>query len=55
MTLDFVKNLKIQVLPEREQEVVSDTLDKVNHIIELADSQVARLDQLVKSRFVEAA
>ena len=53
VTLDFVKNLKIQVLPEREQEVVSDTLDKVNHIIELADSQVARLDQLVKSRFVE--
>ena len=53
VTLDFVKNLKIHVLPEREQEVVSDTLDKVNHIIELADSQVARLDQLVKSRFVE--
>ena len=53
VTLDFVKNLKIQVLPEREQEVVSDTLDKINHIIELADLQVARLDQLVKSRFVE--
>ena len=53
VTLDFVKNLKIQVLSEREQEVVSDTLDKVNHIIELADAQVSRLDQLVKSRFVE--
>ena len=53
VTLDFVKNLKIQVLPGREQEVVSDTLDKVNHIIELTDSQVTRLDQLVKSRFVE--
>ena len=53
VTLDFVKNLKIQVMPEREQETVSDTLDKVNRIIQLADSQVARLDQLVKSRFVE--
>ena len=53
VTLDFVKNLKIQVMPEREQETVSDTLDKVNRIIPLADSQVARLDQLVKSRFVE--
>ena len=53
VALDFVKNLKIQVLSEREQEVVSDTLDKVNHIIELADAQVSRLDQLVKSRFVE--
>ena len=55
VTLDFVKNLKIQVMPEREQEAVSDTLDKVNRIIQLTDSQVARLDQLVKSRFVEAA
>ena len=53
VTLDFVKNLKIQVMPEREQEAVSDTLDKVNRIIQLADSQVARLDQLIKSRFVE--
>ena len=53
VTLDFVKNLKIQVLPARDQEVVSDTLDKVNHIIELADAQVSRLNQLVKSQFVE--
>lgn len=53
VTLDFVKNLKIQVLTEREQKVVSDTLDKVYNVIELADAQVSRLNQLVKSRFVE--
>jgi type I restriction enzyme S subunit len=53
VTLDFVKNLKIQVMPEREQEAVSDTLDKVHNVIELADAQVSRLNQLVKSRFVE--
>ena len=53
VTLDFVKNLKIQVLTEREQEVISDTLDKVHNVIELADAQVSRLNQLVKSRFVE--
>ena len=55
VTLDFVKNLRIPVLPVREQERVSDALDKLTHIIELSDSQIDRLDSVVKSRFVEAA
>ena len=53
VTLDFVKNLRIPVLPVREQERVSDALDKLTHIIELSDSQIDRLDSVVKSRFVE--
>lgn len=53
VTLDFVKNLRIPVLPVREQEKVSDALDKLTHIIELSDSQIDRLDSVVKSRFVE--
>ena len=38
-----------------EQRAVASTLDKVCNLIAKCDEQIVRLDQLVKSRFVEAA
>ena len=38
-----------------EQRVVASTLDKICDLISKCDEQLVRLDQLVKSRFVEAA
>ena len=38
-----------------EQRAVASTLDKICDLMAKCDEQIVRLDQLVKSRFVEAA
>lgn len=52
-TDDFVKRFEIELLPmERQMHIVS-TLDKLQSIITHRKQQLAKLDELVKARFVE--
>ena len=49
----IVENLDIPVPSIVEQQVISKTLNKVSELIALRKEQLAKLDQLVKSRFIE--
>ena len=55
VTVDFVKSLDIPIPPVETQQQVVRALDSVYTIIAASESELAKLDQLVKSRFVEAA
>ena len=51
--LKQVENLQIKVFePAKQQQIVS-TLDKITDLISLRKQQLAKLDELVKARFVE--
>ncbi|MBQ1210106.1 MAG: restriction endonuclease subunit S, partial [Bacteroidales bacterium] len=49
----YLKNVQFDLVPVRQQEVIVERLDKVENLIALRKEQLAKLDQLVKSRFVE--
>lgn len=49
----IIENLDIPVPSILEQQVISQHLNKVSELIALRKEQLAKLDQLVKSRFVE--
>ena len=49
----IVENLDIPVPSIVEQQVISKVLNKVSELIALRKEQLAKLDQLVKSRFIE--
>ena len=46
-------DLKIPLPPLEEQEKIAMVLDKVSELIEKREQQLAKLDELIKSRFVE--
>ena len=48
-----VAKYPVPVSSHSEQQKVSENLDKVNELIALRKEQLAKLDQLVKSRFIE--
>ena len=48
-----LKELTMPILPMAEQYAIVGNLDKVNELIALRKEQLAKLDQLVKSRFIE--
>ena len=48
-----VAKYSVPVPSRSEQQQVSENLDKVNELIALRKEQLAKLDQLVKSRFIE--
>ena len=47
------KEVDIPLLDADEQQKIVDTLDKISKLIALRKKQIAKLDQLVKSRFIE--
>ena len=51
--LKQVESLQITILPYEEQRVIVSILDKVSELISFRKQQLAKLDELVKSRFVE--
>ena len=48
-----LNKIKIPVLPLEEQRKIAETLSKVDELIAFRDQQLAKLDELVKARFVE--
>ena len=49
----IVENLDVPVPSIAEQQMISKTLNKISELIALRKEQLAKLDQLVKSRFIE--
>ena len=50
---EMVRKVTVPVPPKTEQSVIADRLDIVNTIISFRQQQLAKLDELVKARFVE--
>ena len=50
---DMVRKVRVPIPSQEEQHRISDRLDKVSNIIFLRNQQLAKLDELVKARFVE--
>ena len=53
VTLKFISNLDLSLPPLDVQRRIADTLDKVTELITLRKTQLKKLDELVKARFVE--
>ena len=49
----WLKAVDIPLLDADEQQTIVDVLDKISELITLRKEQLAKLDQLVKSRFIE--
>ena len=49
----YLKNVQFDLIPMQQQINMVSTLDKVSELIALRKEQFAKLDQLVKSRFIE--
>ncbi len=52
-TDDYIKKLDIDLIPVKKQIKIVSTLDKLQSIIAYRKQQLAKLDELVKGRFVE--
>ena len=52
-TDSYVESFEIKAIPLGEQRITVNQLDRVNELISLRKQQLARLDELVKARFVE--
>ena len=53
MSTEWLKEYEIPMFPMEQQKVIASVLDKVTELISLRKEQLAKLDQLVKSRFIE--
>ena len=53
LTVPMLKKYNFPLPSKEEQQNVASALDKVNELIALRKEQLAKLDQLVKSRFIE--
>lgn len=49
----YLKNVQFDLVPVRQQEVIVERLDKIENLIALRKEQLAKMDELVKSRFIE--
>ena len=49
----YLKNVQFGLIPMQQQIDIVEKLDKVENLIALRKEQLAKLDQLVKSRFIE--
>ena len=49
----IVENIVIPLLPLEEQRRLADQFEQINQLISLRKMQISKLDQLVKSRFIE--
>ena len=50
---NHIEDLQIPVLPLDEQQIIAETLDKIQGIINNRKEELLRLDELIKARFVE--
>ena len=50
---DMVRKVRVPIPSQEEQHQISDRLDKVSNLIFLRKQQLAKLDELVKARFME--
>ena len=50
---DMVRKVRVPMPSQEEQHQISDRLDRVSNLIFLRKQQLAKLDELVKARFVE--
>ena len=50
---EMVRGVTIPLPPRTEQESIADTLDYVSNLISLRKQQLEKIDELVKSRFIE--
>ena len=50
---EILENLEIKKISLLKQQKISDTLDKINNLYFIREQQLSKLDQLVKSRFIE--
>ena len=53
LNIDMVKKVEVPVLSMSEQKEIADSLDKVTALISSRKTQLEKLDELVKARFVE--
>lgn len=49
----YLKNVQFDLIPMQQQKNIVERLDKVENLIALRKEQLAKLEQLVKARFVE--
>ena len=49
----YLKNVQFAPIPIQQQQKIVEKLDKVNELIFLRKEQLSKLDELVKSRFIE--
>lgn len=50
---EMVRNLTVPLPSVEKQKDIADTLDEVEQVISISKQQLAKLDELVKSRFIE--
>ena len=53
MSTEWLKEYEVPMFPMEQQKAIASVLDKVTELISLRKEQLAKLDQLVKSRFIE--
>ena len=53
LSLKDIGDFIIPDIPLEQQKIIVETLDKVNNVISLRRQQLSKLDELVKSRFIE--
>ena len=53
LSLKDIGDFIIPDIPLEQQKIIVETLDKVNNVISLRKQQLLKLDELVKSRFIE--
>ena len=53
MSTEWLKEYEIPMFPIEQQKAIASLLDKVSELIALRKEQLTKLDQLIKSRFIE--
>ena len=53
INMKIIKNLEVPVPTPKDQEKIAEILGRVSNLIDLRKKQLSKLDELVKSRFVE--
>ena len=53
INMKILREMEIAIPPKEEQNKITDVLNKVYELIAMRKEQLAKLDQLVKSRFIE--
>lgn len=53
MSTEWLREYEIPLFPLEQQKAIASILDKVSELVSLRKEQLAKLDQLVKARFVE--
>ena len=53
MSTEWLKEYEIPLIPIKKQDQIANILDRLDNLISLRKQQLAKLDELVKARFVE--